>query len=65
MSIEKYQNFLRLLETNSIHSNLKKGYSILSKDKKIINNSKLIKDDDTLSATLKDKTIKIKIKKIN
>tara|TARA_B100001123_G_scaffold414045_1_gene513044 strand:+ start:591 stop:1922 length:1332 start_codon:yes stop_codon:yes gene_type:complete len=63
--IEKYQNFLRLLETNSIHSNLKKGYSILSKDKKIINDSKLIKDDDTLSATLKDKTIKIKIKKIN
>ena len=63
--IEKYQNFLRLLETNSIHSNLKKGYSILSKDKKIINDSKLIKDNDTLSATLKDKTIKIKIKKIN
>ena len=63
--IEKYQNFLRLLETNSIHSNLKKGYSILSKDKKIINDSKSIKDNDMLSATLKDRTIKIKIKKIN
>jgi len=65
ISIEKYQNFLRLLETNSIHSNLNKGYSILSKDKKIINDSKLIKDNDTLSAILKDRTIKIKIKKIN
>ena len=63
--IENYHNFLRLLETNSIHSNLKKGYSILSKDKKIINDSKLIKDNDTLSAILKDRTIKIKIKKIN
>ena len=62
--IEKYQNFLRLLETNSIHSNLKKGYSILSKDKKIINDSKLIKDNDMLNATLKDRMIKIKIKKI-
>ena len=65
ISIEKYQNFLRLLETNSIHSNLNKGYSILSKNKKIINDSKLIKDNDTLSAILKDRTIKIKIKKIN
>ena len=40
---ERYKNYLRLVETNSIHSNLKKGYSILSKDKKIINNSKLYK----------------------
>ncbi len=65
ISTEKFKNLLRLIETNSIHSNLKKGYSILSKDKKIINDSKLIKDNDTLSAKLKDKTIKIKIKKIN
>ncbi len=65
ISSEKFKNLLRLIETNSIHSNLKKGYSILSKDKKIINDSKLIKDNDTLSAQLKDKTIKIKIKKIN
>ena len=65
INIEKYKNIFRLLETNSIHSNLKKGYSILSKDKKIISDSRLIKDNDTLSATLKDKTIKIKIKKIN
>ena len=63
--IEKYNSIFRLLETNSIHSNLKKGYSILSKDKKIISDSRLIKDNDTLSATLKDKTIKIKLKKIN
>ncbi|MDC6447609.1 exodeoxyribonuclease VII large subunit [Alphaproteobacteria bacterium] len=62
---ERYKNFLRLIETNSIHSNLKKGYSILFKDKKIINNSKFIKEIDILSARLVDKTIKIKIKKIN
>ena len=52
-------------ETNSIQSNLKKGYSILSKDKKIINETKLISDNDILKARFMDKTIKIKIKKIN
>ncbi len=64
-SKEKYKNIIRLVETNSINSNLKKGYSILSKGKKIINNSNLIQEDDTLSARLIDKKIKIKIKKIN
>ena len=62
---EKYINFLRLIETNSIHSNLKKGYSILSKNKKIINNSKYINDNDNLSVRLIDKSIEIKVKKIN
>ena len=62
---EKYNNFLRLIETNSVQSNLKKGYSILSKKNKIINSSKLIKENDTLSARLIDKIIEIKVKKIN
>ncbi len=52
-------------ETNSIQSNLKKGYSIISKDKKIINKTKQIRENDTLSARLMDKTIEIKVKKIN
>ncbi|MDC0060275.1 exodeoxyribonuclease VII large subunit [Pelagibacteraceae bacterium] len=62
---EKYNYYIKLIETNSIHSNLKKGYSIISKNKKIINKSKDIKENDTLSATLMDSTIEIKIKKIN
>tara|TARA_Y100001970_G_scaffold155928_1_gene190897 strand:- start:4950 stop:6281 length:1332 start_codon:yes stop_codon:yes gene_type:complete len=64
-NIQKYQNCIRLIETNSINSNLKKGYSILSKGKKIINESKLIKENETLNARLIDKTIEIKISKIN
>ena len=63
--VEKYKNYLRLIETNLIQSNLNKGYSIISKNKKIINKSKLISENDILNARLMDKTIKIKIKKIN
>ena len=62
---ERYNYYIKLIETNSIQSNLKKGYSIISKNKKIINKSIDIKENDTLSATLMDSTIKIKIKKIN
>ena len=62
---EKYKNYIRLVETNSIHANLKKGYSILSKGKKVINESKLIEENDILKARLIDKTIEIKIKKVN
>ncbi len=64
-SKQKYKNFIRLMESNSIPSNLKKGYSILSKNKKIINSSKLIKKNDTINARLFDKTIEITVKKIN
>ena len=62
---EKYISYLKLIETNSINSNLKKGYSIISKGKKIINDSKLIRENDILNARFIDKTIKIKVKKIN
>jgi len=62
---EKYNYYIKLIETNSIKSNLKKGYSILSKNKKIINKSIDIKENDILSATLMDSIIEIKIKKIN
>ena len=62
---QKYKNYLRLIETNSIQSNLKKGYSILSKSNKIINNSKFVKENDILRARLVDKTIELKVKKIN
>ena len=62
---QKYENYLRLIETNSIQSNLKKGYSILSKSNKIVHNSKQVKENDIISARLMDKTIKLKVKKIN
>ena len=62
---EKYKHYIRLVQTNSIQSNLKKGYSIISKDKKIINKTKHIRENDILSARLMDKTIEIKVKKIN
>ena len=62
---EKYNYYIKLIEANSIQSNLKKGYSIISKNKKIINKSIDIKENDTLSATLMDRKIGIKIKKIN
>ena len=64
-SNEKYKYYTRLLETNSIQSNLKKGYSIITKNKKIINNTKDIKENDILSARLIDKTIEVKVKKIS
>ena len=52
---EKYISYLKLIETNSINSNLKKGYSIISKGKKIINDSKLIRENDILNARFIDK----------
>ena len=64
-SSEKYKYYIKLVEANSIQSNLKKGYSIISKNKKIINQSKEIRDNDTISARFMDSTVEIKIKKIN
>tara|TARA_B100000579_G_scaffold220111_1_gene179996 strand:+ start:5969 stop:7303 length:1335 start_codon:yes stop_codon:yes gene_type:complete len=61
----EFRNYSRLLETNSISSNLKKGYSILSKSKKIIKNSTQIKTNDLIEAKFLENTAKIKIKKIN
>ena len=61
----EFKNYSRLLETNSISSNLKKGYSILSKSSKIIKNSTQIKTNDLIEAKFLENTAKIKIKKIN
>ena len=60
-----FNDLLRLLNSNSIHSNLKKGYVLLSKAKKIINHSRQIKEKDSISIKFYDKTIGVKIKKIN
>ena len=64
-NIEKYKANIRLLNSNSISSNLKKGYSILMNKKKIVNTTKKITTNDQLSVKLIDGTIDIKVKKIN
>ena len=62
--LEKYKSNIRLLNSNSISSNLKKGYSILMDKKKIVKTSKKITTDDQLSVKLIDGTIDIKVKKL-
>ena len=48
-----------------MNTTLKKGYSIVSKSKKIINDSKLIQRADKVKIQFFDKSIDVKIKKIN
>ena len=62
--LEKYKSNIRLLNSNSISSNLKKGYSILMNKKKIVKTRKKITTDDQLSVKLIDGTIDIKVTKI-
>ena len=64
-NLAKYKANIRLLNSNSISSNLKKGYSILMNKKKIVKTSKKITTNDQLSVKLIDGTIDIKVKKIN
>ena len=63
--IKELKKLTLLLQSNSLHSNLKKGYSIIRKSKKIINKSNFIKKEDTLDIQFLDKLINIKVKKIN
>ena len=62
---KEFLKLKRLLESNSLHTNLKKGYSIIRKSKKIINNSNLINKNDLVNIQFLDKSIDISIKKIN
>ena len=62
---KELNKYFRLLESNSLHTNLKKGYSIIRKATKIINKSKLINDNDLINVQFLDKSINIKVKKIN
>ncbi len=63
--LETYKSNIRLLSSNSVYSNLKKGYSILMDKNKVVKNSKKINTNDNLSVKLIDSTIEIKVKKIN
>ena len=55
----------RLLNSNSINNNLKKGYVLLSKSKKIIKKSSQVNERDSIKIKFYDKTIGVNIKKIN
>jgi len=62
---KELNKFFRLLESNSIHLNLQKGYSIIKKSNKIINKSKDISEEDLIDIQLSDNKINVKIKEIN
>ncbi|MAV63625.1 MAG: exodeoxyribonuclease VII large subunit [Candidatus Marinimicrobia bacterium] len=70
--IEKYENInlilksnARLLNSNSISTNLKKGYSILMDKNKIIKTIRNTKLNSNLKVKLNDGKIEVKVKKIN
>ncbi len=70
--VEKYNNNnlnlksnLRLLNSNSVSTNLKKGYSILTQKNKILSSVKKININLDLEAKLSDGKLKVNVKKIN
>ncbi len=63
--LEKYKSNIRLLNSNSISSNLKKGYSILMNNNKIVKNIKKVTVDDNLSVKIVDGKIDVRVTKIN
>ena len=65
LSKENLLKLSRLLYSNSIAANLKKGYSILTKKNKIVKNSKDVKKDDSMNARLQEGSLDIVVKKIN
>ena len=56
---------IRLLNSNSIPTNLKKGYSILMQNDKIIKTVKDTKVNKDLNLKLSDGSLEVKVKKIN
>ena len=64
-NINNLKSQIRLLNSNSISSNLNKGYSIIIKKGKIVKNKSDIKNNDKIKVKLKDASIDIKIRKIN
>ena len=59
------KSYTRLLNSNSISSNLKKGYSILMKNDKIIKTIKDTKVNKDLNIKISDGSLEVKVKKIN
>ena len=65
ISKENLLKLSRLLYSNSIAANLKKGYSILTKKNKIVKTSKDIKINDSMKAQLQNGSLEMVVKKIN
>ena len=63
--MNEFNKLIRLLSSNSINTNLKKGYAIVSKSKKIIKISTQIKNEDQIGIKFYDKSVKLKINKFN
>ena len=62
---KNFEKLSRLLYSNSISSNLKKGYSIVSNNKKIIKTKKELKKNNNIKVQLYDGTINLKVKETN
>jgi len=63
--MNEFNKLIRLLSSNSINTNLKKGYAIVSKSKNIIKISTQIKNEDHIGIKFYDKKVKLKINKLN
>ena len=58
-----FENIVRLLKSNSIESNLKKGYVLLKNKNKIIKRSIELNKEENIKIKFFDKTINAEIKK--
>ncbi len=65
INILKFKSNIRLLNSNSVLSNLKKGYSILTNKNKIVKSVKNINKHSNIRAKLYDGEIELNVKKIN
>ena len=61
-NIFSFKNIIRVLKSNSIDHNLKKGYVILKKYNKIIKRAKQLEKKDDIQIKFFDKKINVKIK---
>ena len=62
-NIFSLKSIIRILNSNSIENNLKKGYVIIKKYRKIIKRSKQLSKDNDVQIKFFDKLINVKIKK--
>ena len=62
-SFSLLKNFNRLLNSNSVNNNLKKGYVLIEKNKKIIKRSIQLKKDNDVQIKFFDKKITVRLRK--
>ena len=60
-----FNNLKRLLISNSVDNNLKKGFVILTKSKKIIKKSNQLNKIDRIKIKFFDSIVSVKLKKLN